>query len=61
MMQQKFVTKGTVCVAKINNPTKSRCDFEPISEDYFESSRKSFEIYIGALCHPPLRSNKSSS
>ena len=41
--------KGTVCVAKIKNPTKSRCDFEPISEDYYEPSRKSFEIFIGAL------------
>lgn len=41
--------KGTVCVAKIKNPTKSRCDFDPISEDYYEPSRKSFEIYIGAL------------
>lgn len=41
--------KGTVCVAKIKNPTKSRCDFEPISENYYEPPRKSFEIFVGAL------------
>ena len=40
---------GLVANATIRNQTKSKCEFDVLSESFFEIPKKQYEIFIGAL------------